>query len=203
MQHTSRRTAAILAGLLLFTGCSASVSVGGGDAVKTGDLETQVTKTIVEKTGNTPDRVTCPKELRAEVGATAACSVEGAEGKATARLKVTSVKDGKANFDVSVTSDPSENAPSGDSAEDGSGQSSSRTLTADRVAKQISDLLEQKTGQRPAAVTCPDEIDIADGTSTTCVLDDGPTQYEVTYQVSGVAGTDYHYDIQVADKPIN
>lgn len=62
---------------------------------------------LQKQVGTRPD-ITCPHDLEAKVGATTRCTLtaEGLDGSYGVTVRVTSVKNGKANFDVQVDDHP-------------------------------------------------------------------------------------------------
>ncbi|MGZ4446377.1 MAG: DUF4333 domain-containing protein [Nocardioides sp.] len=85
---------------LALGGCSSSQSVAQSD------VEDQISTQLEAQVGAKPDSVKCPGDLDAKVDTKMTCklSVDGTEYDVT--VTVTSVKDGKANFDIQVADQP-------------------------------------------------------------------------------------------------
>ena len=86
--------------LLLSTGCS--VSVGGPKAMSADKVERKVTSALASKYGQTPDDVSCPKNLKAEKGATVRCVLTAGSDKLGVTVTTTSVHDGRMGLDIQV-----------------------------------------------------------------------------------------------------
>jgi len=88
-------TAVALAGLL--GGC-------GTSTVSASDVEDQITTQLKGSDGSTPDSADCPEDLKAEVGEKITCDATAGDDSFKVDVEVTSVEDGKANFDITVVS---------------------------------------------------------------------------------------------------
>jgi Domain of unknown function (DUF4333) len=80
----------------------------------------------------------------------------------------------------------------------------SAVLSAEEVATQTEEALEEQVGVRPE-VTCPDDLDAEVGAETRCVLTAGgdPTEYGVTVRVESVDGGKATFDVQVDEEPLD
>jgi autotransporter adhesin len=111
----ARRGAAVaaLAATALLAGCSASVTVNDGKPKLSADkLATTVSKKLAETTGQPEPDITCPEDLTGETGTTTRCTLTAGDGSTLGvTVKVTSVKDGKINFDIKAddTASPAPN----------------------------------------------------------------------------------------------
>lgn len=98
-----RFTAAGCVGILLFnfTGVSADASTGSVPKIV---VEAQAAKVLAQETGLKLPTVTCPGDLKGQVGATIQCTLTPAGSKLVYPVKVTvnSVKNGTAHFYVQV-----------------------------------------------------------------------------------------------------
>ncbi|HEX4557619.1 MAG TPA: DUF4333 domain-containing protein [Mycobacterium sp.] len=162
-------------GLLLMTGCSASVNQE--KAVAKTDVANQISDKVNEKAGHKPQSVTCPGDLKASVGASLDCQMTDGGQTYGVNVTVTSVEGDKVNFDIV------------------------ETVNKDDVAKQITDQLTQQFGRAPDAVTCPDDLKGDVGATTRCHLTDQGTTYGVTVTVTSVASDDVKFDFKVDDQP--
>ena len=97
--------ATMLAAVLLASGCNASVSVGK-KTVSKDQVAQQISDQLTKQIGQTPDDVTCPDDLEAKVGATLTCVLTDGSDQYDVAVKVTSVKDGKADFSIQVADQP-------------------------------------------------------------------------------------------------
>lgn len=81
------------------------------------------------------------------------------------------------------------------------GCSSPKTVSSADAAQQISDVLEDKTGQRPDDVTCPEDLEAELGATMRCELTDGEATYGVTITITDVTDGAATFDIQVDSEP--
>lgn len=77
------------------TGCSAG-------AVDQSDVEEQISAQLEAEVGQAPDRVECPEDLEAEVGATMTCLLYAGEDNIDVDVEVTSVDGDDVNFSIQV-----------------------------------------------------------------------------------------------------
>jgi hypothetical protein len=100
----------VVAGLAVtaFTACSGSVSVGGANAVAKDKVEAQTAEQLAAKLNQPKPTITCPDDLKAEVGATLDCTLvaQGDTTKLPVHLEVDSVKDGDVHWQISVGNAP-------------------------------------------------------------------------------------------------
>lgn len=80
--------------------CSASVSVGTPDTLKKADVEKTVAQKFEEQTGGTADDVTCPDDLEAKADASITCQLTSGGQTQDVKVTITSVKDGKAQYNI-------------------------------------------------------------------------------------------------------
>jgi hypothetical protein len=153
------------------TACSS-----GPDVVNKDDLVGQITAKMTDASGNKPDSVTCPQELKAETGAQVDCAMTIKQQKFNVNVTVTSIADNKANFDMVETVDKDDVASS----------------ISDRLAEQI---------HRPDSVTCPANLKGVTGATLKCELTDQGQTYGVTVTVTDIAGGDVKFDYKVDDHP--
>ncbi|MFH5210629.1 DUF4333 domain-containing protein [Antrihabitans spumae] len=105
---TLRTASAVLAALasaaLVSAGCSVSV---GTAKVDKDDLAKQISTELEAEVGEAPDEVTCPDDLKAEVGATLTCQLTGRGETYDVTVTVTSVDDDdNVKFDIKVADQP-------------------------------------------------------------------------------------------------
>ena len=95
MQRLLTTSASLVLGLLLLSGCGASV-------VTQADLEKGVTDELTELVGTAPDDVTCPGDLDAEVGTTMRCTLTAGEDELGVTVTVTEVDGSDIAYDIEV-----------------------------------------------------------------------------------------------------
>jgi Domain of unknown function (DUF4333) len=97
---TRRPAATVLLAALLLAGCGTGV-------VQAARVAAAAEHSLEKQVGLRPD-VTCPRDLRAEVGATTRCTLtaEGLDGRYGVTVSVTAVEDGQARFAVRVDPSP-------------------------------------------------------------------------------------------------
>lgn len=76
-----------------------------------------------------------------------------------------------------------------------------KKVSAGDAAQQISDVLEDETGQRPDEVTCPEDLEAEVGATMRCELTDGEATYGVTIGVTEVEDGVATFDIEVDAEP--
>ena len=99
-----------LVGLALafgLAGCSGSVSFGGS-AVKGSEVASQVSSELEARVGRAPEKVECPDDLDAEVGATTECILTDSGESYEVMIEVTSVDEENESvlFDIQVAEEP-------------------------------------------------------------------------------------------------
>jgi hypothetical protein len=104
MHRTIRHAALVAAAGTLLLGCSS-----GDPTIDQADLEHEVQTQLAAEVPDapTPD-IACPGDLEAEVGAEVDCelSVQGDESVYPVHVRVTSVDDDDARFDIEVADEP-------------------------------------------------------------------------------------------------
>lgn len=104
MGPVTKLIAGAAAGLALAS-CSASVSVGT-KSIDKGQLQTEVQSQLSKTVGQEAPPITCPSDLEAKVDATTTCTMNDGESTYNVAVKVTSVDDGNAKFDIKVADQP-------------------------------------------------------------------------------------------------
>ncbi|GMA32645.1 DUF4333 domain-containing protein [Litorihabitans aurantiacus] len=81
--------------------------------------------------------------------------------------------------------------------------SANRTVSADQVATEAEDALEEQIGQRPEISCGDDQVDLVDGEVVDCLLTDPSTgsEFDTTVTISDVDGTDFRIAVEVAEQP--
>ncbi len=178
MAHSIVRSmlaSAAAAGLMATVGaCSCSVGTGP-HAVSKSDVASQITSKMTDAAGNKPDKVSCPGDLPAKVGAQLNCEMK--------------VKDQTFNVNVTVTSVDGDNVKF-DMVE---------TVDKNQVAAEITTKLAQQVGKKPDSVTCPDNLKGVPGATLRCQLVDGTDKYGVNVTVTNVDAGDVNFDFKVDD----
>ncbi|MCV7255199.1 DUF4333 domain-containing protein [Mycolicibacterium fluoranthenivorans] len=166
----------VMAAAATLAACSFSTSVGN-TSVSKDDVQKQISEKVTEQGGTKPDSVTCPSDLKAEVGATLDCKMSDGKKNYGVNVTVTSVDGKTVNFDIV------------------------QTVDKDAVAEQISEQLTQQVGRAPESVTCPSDLKGDKGATLQCELTDSGETYGVTVTVTSVKGGDVKFDFKVDDQP--
>lgn len=90
--------------VLVVTGCSASVELGGSDIAEA-ELESVTAERLAESVGSeTLPIIDCPGDLEGEVGATMTCELTTEDDPTVLPvfIEVTAVSDGVADFSIEV-----------------------------------------------------------------------------------------------------
>jgi hypothetical protein len=175
MAHSFSRTL-FVAGAIAGTLISVSACSSGPKMVSKDDIAKQITTKMTDAQGNKPDSVTCPDGLKGEVGAQLNCGMKIKGQDYNVNVTATSVKGDDVLFDMVETVDKN------------------------LVASKVSDGLTQKVGQKPDAVTCPDNLKGTPGSTLRCDLKDGDQTYGVTVTVTDVDAGDVKFDFKVDDQ---
>jgi hypothetical protein len=75
-------------------------------------------------------------------------------------------------------------------------------ITKESLQSGISDVLQQKVGQRPDSVECPGPITAKAGQTARCVLSAGNLRYGLTATVNSYADGKANYGVSVDSKPM-
>ena len=79
--------------------------------------------------------------------------------------------------------------------------STSVEISADSLAEQLADALEEEVGQRPDEVECSGALKGEVGATQDCTLTAGPDELGVTVTVTEVDGSDVNFDYVVEEMP--
>jgi hypothetical protein len=156
---------------------------------------------------HTPASVDCPDDLDAEVDATTRCiAADEAGNQLGVTVTVTDVdgRDVHLNFQADDELMPGSPDLEGAAPAEGTeAPADAGSVAAQEVERQTTDQLAQITGQRPADVDCPGDLEAEVGASMRCVVtaSDG-TQIGATLTVTSVDGTTANWDIVVDDAPM-
>jgi hypothetical protein len=153
-------------------GCSS-----GPKTVSKADVAGQISSKMTDASGNKPDSVSCPDDLKASVGSTLDCEMKVKGQTYGVNVAVTSVEGDNAKFDMVETVDKNQ------------------------VASEISDQLGQQVGHKPDSVSCPDNLKGTVGATLRCDLTDSNQTYGVTVTVASVDGGDVNFNFKVDDQP--
>lgn len=86
------------------TACSFSI---GGVSVAKDDVAKEISEQLTQEVGRAPDSVSCPTDLKGEVGATVRCKLEGDGETYGVTATVTKVDGSDVRFDIKVDDEPS------------------------------------------------------------------------------------------------
>ena len=95
--------------MALVCGASAIALVGcssGPPTVAKDDLAGEINKRLEEQVGRAPDSVTCPKDLKGEVGVTERCELKDGNDTYGVTVTVTGVEGADVKFDFKVDDRP-------------------------------------------------------------------------------------------------
>lgn len=163
---------AVASVFLGLAGCSSGPGAVGKD-----DVAKQVSEKMTDAQGNKPDSVSCPTDLKAEVGAHLDCAMTVKGEPFNVNVTATSVDGDQVKFDMVETVDK------------------------DQVAKEVSDQLAAQVGETPDSVTCPDNLKGTEGATLRCDLSSDGQTYGVTVTVTSVSAGDVMFDFKVDDHP--
>ena len=95
--------AAAAAAALTLAACDAEVNVGD-KTLSASEIEKESSSSLTKQTGQEPASISCPDDLKAEVGESEVCSLEDQQGGTyDMTVTITSVDDdGNAKFDIEV-----------------------------------------------------------------------------------------------------
>jgi Domain of unknown function (DUF4333) len=162
-----------LAGLLI----GASGCMSGPKTVSKSNVESQISQKMTDASGNKPESVSCPDDLKASVGAKIDCEMKIKDQTFGVNVTVTSIEGDQAKFDMV------------------------ETVNKNDVAREISDQLEQQVGRKPETVTCPDNLKGIQGATLRCSLTDVGETYGITVTVTSVEGGDVKFNFKVDEQP--
>jgi hypothetical protein len=94
--------------LLVPAGLAVLATACGSNVVPEADVESSVAEQLAAQTDQPEPNIDCPGDLEAEVGATMECdlTVDGDDAVYPVTVEVTSLEDGKANYNVEVGDAP-------------------------------------------------------------------------------------------------
>ena len=97
----ARLSAGLAAGLAagLLSSCG-----GGTPYLPQEDVEQIINDKLTKQVGQSPDDITCPRDLEGTVGTTMRCTLTAGPDKLGVTVTVTSVEDKRINFDAEVDS---------------------------------------------------------------------------------------------------
>lgn len=78
------------------------LSACGSKAVAQSDVEEQVKDQLTKTVGQTPDKIECPGDLKAEVGTTMRCTLSAGGDSIGLTVEVTSVEGDNVKFGIEV-----------------------------------------------------------------------------------------------------
>jgi hypothetical protein len=169
---------AVSTGSVLMVAMGVAACSSGPSVVSKDDVASQVSSKMTDASGDKPDSVSCPQDLKGEVGAQVNCGMKVKGQPFNVNVTVTSIDGDQVKFDMVETVDK------------------------DQVADQISAQLAQQAGRKPDSVTCPDNLKGTKDATLRCELTDQGQTYGVTVTVTDVKGDgDVLFDIKVDDQP--
>ncbi|PDP88564.1 hypothetical protein CQJ94_06055 [Glycomyces fuscus] len=197
--------------LLLSTGCSFDFSIGGPGAVDAEQVAQRSSEMLAEQVGQTPDDLTCPEDLPAEVGAEIRCELTSGGETLGVTVTTTSVDGDNVQWDVQVddttagdtAAEDDTTADGGAAAEDGTAAvTEDGIVPADQVARLSAAQLEAAVGQTPENFACSQGLRAEVGAEIRCNFQADGTLYGATITTTSVDGDNVQWDIQVDDAPL-
>lgn len=146
-------------------------SVTHSTSVSKNDVADQIAAKMTDAEGEKPEAVSCPGNLPAKVGAQIDCTMKVKGIAYDVNVTVTSVNGKDVKFDMVKTRDK------------------------DEVARAISDQLLERVGQRPDAVTCPENLKGFEGATMRCQLTDGSKKYGITVTVTNPKDISFRFQV--------
>ncbi|SEG65647.1 protein of unknown function [Thermomonospora echinospora] len=194
---------ALVAGLT--TGCTALLD----KTVAASEVEAQIAGKLAGQLGGKPRSVSCPADLRGEVGATLQCSLVTADGtERVVNITVTSVDGDQINYDIkspapqqTAPTTPTEPTTPTQPTTPGTGDTGAPTVPVVTQAQVEAEALRQLAPQLdgvPRSVVCPGDLRGEVGVTMECTLhfEDG-TWRPTTITVTSVVGTTVNFNIRL------
>lgn len=164
--------AALCLTALVTAGCSFSI---GGTTVDKKDLEGEISKQLTEQLNREPESVTCPGDLKGEVGQKATCEFSENGEDLSVKVTVTKVEDGQVSFDIEP------DAPT--------------TIAKGELEDAVATFMEEEFDFTPDSVTCPEDVDREKDVTTRCEYVGQGVSYPITVTVTKVDGIDFSVDV--------
>ena len=203
-----RKLVAIPIGLVAAAGLALTAcSVEAGLTVPADELAEQAAGALEKETGSKPDLDCGDDDIILNEGKEVPCTLTDpvTDTQYDTTVTITKVDGTKYEINVQVADKPE--GSTDDSAEEPASPGDDGQMTpglqiagAD-LASATADALEEQVGQRPIIDCGSDEVTIAVGHQTYCDLIDGADTYEVTLTITGIDGTNFDFDVAVADEP--
>ncbi|WP_169744479.1 DUF4333 domain-containing protein [Spirillospora albida] len=188
-----RRSLLVPAVLAVALTSACTVNLGDlGAKVERDKVEEQVSTRLASQLGGTPRSVTCPGDLKGEVGAKLQCSLVTAAGETQdVAVNVTSVEGSTVKFDIKSTPrsspTPTQSTPSNVPA-----------VERNVLEPRISELLTPSLGAAPKYVVCPENLRGVPGVTMQCQLvDQGGVERQVLVTVTSVVGTTVNFNLKL------
>ncbi|WP_286989765.1 DUF4333 domain-containing protein [Thermomonospora sp. CIF 1] len=186
----------LLAPALLGTALVAGLTTGCTDLldkkVTAAEVESQISDKLADQLGGRPRSVSCPADLRGEVGATLRCDLVTADGtERIVNVTVTGVDGDRISYDINSPAPRQTTAP----APSGGVPLLTRAQVEAEALRQLAPRLDGD----PRSVVCPGDLRGEVGATMQCDLHftDG-TWRAVTITVTSVAGTTVNFDIRLS-----
>lgn len=165
---------------LALTGCAAALTAAcsfsiGGTTVDKQSLSDEISKQLTEQLNRAPDSVTCPGDLKGEVGQTATCEFSENGDDYSVKVTVTKVEGDQVSFDIEPETP--------------------KTIGKDELADKVSSQIEKDAQFTPESVTCPDDVDRKKGQTTRCEYTDAGVSYPLSVTVTKVDGMNFEVGV--------
>ncbi|MUL67311.1 hypothetical protein BOO86_22750 [Mycobacterium sp. CBMA 234] len=150
-------------GKKLLLACAIALAVTGaagcGKSVTKSDVQSQISDKITDSNGKKAESVSCPDDLKGEVGAQINCTFKDGDKTRTVNVTVSSIDGDKVNFDMV------------------------KIFPKDEIATDVSDGLTQQLGAKPDSVTCPDDLKGKAGATLKCDATVSGEKHAITVSV--------------------
>jgi hypothetical protein len=158
---------------VLAAGCSFSI---GGTTVDKKTLSDEISKQLTEQLNRAPESVTCPGDLKGEVGQTATCEFTENGDDYSVKVTVTKVEGDQVSFDIEPETP--------------------KTIDKDELADKVSDQIKKDAKFTPESVTCPEDVDRKKGTTVRCEYTETGEAHPVMVTVTKIDGIDFEVGVE-------
>lgn len=150
---------------------AALITAGCGTTLAKSELADEISKQMAAQLDRKPKSVTCPSDLKGEVGQTTDCTFEEDGETLSVKVTVTKVEGSAVLFDINP--EPP------------------KKIGTDELADAVSSQIEKDAGFTPESVDCPDEVDRKKDEMTRCAYTSDGIAYPVNVTITDVDGADF------------
>ena len=153
-------------------GCSFSI---GGTTVDKQSLSDEISKQLAGQLDRAPESVTCPGDLKGEVGQKATCEFTEDGETYSVTATVTEVDGSQVLFDIEPE------LP--------------KTIDKQQIAEKVSTRIEEDAEFTPESVSCVEDVDRKKGVTTRCEYVDAGVSYPVNVTITEIDGIDFEVGV--------